>query len=268
MSSSPGATRSPTASILPAALTLGAVVVAILGAFLGSGAIGGTSVTEAADGWLSADATPVAPGGSAFSIWSVIYAGLALYAIWQLTRSARGSGRQRRLRPWAVASALLNALWLGAVQLDLLFVSVLVILALLAVLLRMLLIMISDHPSGWVEAVLTDGTFGLYLGWVSVATVANIAAWLAAAGAEGFGGWRWAAAAVIAVAAATGVGLAVFTRGRIAPALATSWGIAWIAVARTEGQWESSLLVWTAGIAAAVVLATAVAARLVSRSRP
>lgn len=47
-----------------------------------------------------------------------------------------------------------------------------------------------------------------------------------------------------------------------APALATAWGLAWIAVGRTEGQFESPALVWAAGIAAAVVLLAPLLRRL------
>ncbi|WIM72000.1 hypothetical protein QP028_11290 [Corynebacterium suedekumii] len=63
------------------------------------------------------------------------------------------------------------------------------------------------------------------------------------------------AAAVAALAAFRG-------GGRIAPALATAWGLAWIAVARTEGEFASEALVWTAAAAAAVVLLAAMASRI------
>ena len=49
--------------------------------------------------------------------------------------------------------------------------------------------------------------------------------------------------------------------GGASPALATSWGLAWIAVARTGGRFDSDTLVWTAAAAAAVVLLVAVARR-------
>src|SRR5690625_3535793 len=95
-----------------------AVVVAVVLAFVGSGALGGTPVSEAAGGALSADATPFAPGGPAFSIWSVIYIGLAAYAVYQLLPKQRASARHARLRPWACASVLLYAAWIGVVPLD------------------------------------------------------------------------------------------------------------------------------------------------------
>ena len=238
-------------------ITLLGVAAAIVAAFVGSGALGGTPVAEAAGGALSADATPVAPAGSAFGIWSVIYLGLVAYALWQLTATARRSARQRALRPWALASVLLNAAWIWTVQLDQIAASVLVIAVLLGVLVRIMYLLGAPRTGGVVELVVTDGTFGLYLGWVSVATLANTFAWLAAEGVDPVTG---VPLGLVGIVAAAGIGLAtaLLSRGRVAPALATAWGLAWVAVGRTEGRFESGALVWTAAVASAVVLVVAV----------
>ena len=136
----------------------------------------GTEVQNSSGGRLSANATLIAPAGPAFSIWSVIYIGLAAFAIWQWTpaprpaRETRGRrlarrgvhAAQRRLaagHPTRVAAA-----------------SVAVIVALLAVLLVLNRRLAARSPASTVEKIVVDGTFGLYLGWVSVATFANIAA--------------------------------------------------------------------------------------------
>ena len=242
-------------------ITLLGTAAAIVAAFIGSGALGGTPVAEAAGGALSADATPVAPAGSAFSIWSLIYLGLAAYALWQLTPVARRSLRQRALRPWALASVLLNAVWIWTVQLDAVWASVLVIIALLSVLIRIMFILGAPRTGGVVELAVADGTFGLYLGWVSVATLANTYAWLAANEVELVTGVPFGVVGIL-VAAAIGVATALLSGGRVAPALATAWGLAWVAVGRTEGRFESQALAWTAAICAAVVLIVAVLNRL------
>ena len=238
-------------------VTLLGTVAAIVVASIGSGAMGGTPVAEAAGGALSADATPIAPAGPAFGIWTVIYAGLAAYALWQLTPGARRSPRQAAVRPWALASVVLNAVWIWTVQLDAVWASVLVIVALLAVLIRIMFILGAPRTGGAVELVVTDGTFGLYLGWVTVATLANTFAWLTSIGFEPL---TSVSAGIAGIVVATGIGVAtaLFSRGRVAPALATSWGLAWVAAGRSEGRFESSVLVWTAAVAAAVVLVVAV----------
>jgi len=243
-----------------AIITVLGVAAAIAMAVIGSGALGGTAVAEAAGGALSADATPLAPAGTAFSIWSVIYAGLAAYALWQLTPTARASERQRVLRPWAILSAFLNAGWLFTVQFDALWLSVIVIVALLAVLIRITYILGRPRTGGVIELILTDGTFGLYFGWVLVATFANTWATLSAAGVTALEEIPLGVVGIV-VAGVVAAVAALLDGGRIAPALATSWGLAWIAVARTGGRFDSDTLVWTAAAAAAVVLLVAVARR-------
>ncbi|WP_293951791.1 TspO/MBR family protein [uncultured Corynebacterium sp.] len=240
-------------------ITLIGTAFAIFTAFLGSGAIRGTPIAEAAGGALSADATPLAPAGAAFGIWSVIYAGLAGYAIWQLFPAARRSPRQKHLRPWALLSVILNAVWIWTVQFDQLWASVLVITVLLAVLIRIMYILGEPRTGGWPDLILTEATFGLYFGWVLVATFANIFAFLADSGLDMFTDIAVGVGGIV-LAGLIGVVTAIVDGGRIAPALATSWGLAWIAVGRTTGSYESQLLVVTAAAASAIVLLSALIA--------
>jgi len=248
-------------------LVLAGALVAIAGSFLGSGALGGTPIQDAAGGWLDEDSTPLAPGTGAFRIWSLIYLGLLAYSVWQLLPAQRGSARHRQLRPWAVASMLLNAAWIWVVQAGWLGMSLVVIFVLLAVLARIFVLLARSRPEGTADAVITDGTFGLYFGWVTIATVANTSAVLAAAGFEGFAlPVPVIASPVLAVAALLGVATAWRSGGRLAPALALSWGLAWIAVGRLDGGLISTGTAVAAGICAAVVLVAAVALRLRKRA--
>ncbi|RXZ48791.1 tryptophan-rich sensory protein [Agromyces fucosus] len=231
---------------------------AVIGAFIGSGAAGGTPVQDASGGALAADATLLAPGGGAFSIWSVIYVGLVAYAVWQFLPAQRAAERQRRLGYLVAASLVLNAAWILSIQFDQLALSVPVIVALLVVLILAFRICRATRPAGPVDAVLTDGTIGLYLGWVSVATAANITAVLVAAG---FDGWGLApevwAIGVLAVVGIIGVWLAVWDRGRIAPTISLAWGLSWIAAARlTDAPPSTPTAVAAIAAAAAIVIAT------------
>lgn len=235
-------------------------VLAVIGSFIGSGAAGGTPIQDAAGGALAADATLIAPGGSAFSIWSVIYLGLVAYAIWQALPAQRSAERHRRLGYWVAASLLLNAAWILSIQFDLLPLSVPIIAALLVVLIRAFVLSLELRPTGRIDAVLTDGTIGLYLGWVCVATAANITAWLVSTGIPpvGSGADVWGVS-VIGVAGLVGLLVASRGRGRIAPTLSLCWGLAWVAVARLTGDLLSTPTAVAAIIAVAVVLvATAI----------
>jgi len=242
---------------------------AVVGAFIGSGAAGGTPVQDAAGGALAADATPVAPGGGAFGIWSVIYVGLLAYAVWQALPGQRTAERHRRLGYWLAASLLLNAAWILSIQLDLLPLSVPVIAALLAVLVVAFRIALATRTKSVVEAVVTDGTIGLYLGWVTIATAANVTALLVATGFDGFGiGADAWAVVVLLVAAAVGMATAVGGRGRLAPAASLAWGLVWVAIARlTYGPLSTPAAIAALAAAAAVVL-TAVVVRLRANRTP
>ncbi|GAA1829919.1 tryptophan-rich sensory protein [Agromyces salentinus] len=244
-------------------------VLAVIGAFIGSGAAGGQRVQNASNGALSADATLVAPGGGAFSIWSLIYLGLLVYAVWQFLPAQRSAERHRRIGWWVAASMLLNAAWILSVQFDQLWLSVPVIVVLLVVLVIAFRRSLILPPRNVVDAVVTDGTIGLYLGWVCVATVANVAAVLVAAG---FGGWglpaeTWAVT-MVAVAGLVGIALAVWDRGRIAPTLSLGWGLAWIAVARLTDEPSSTVTGVAAIIAVFAVVLVTVAMRVVAIRRP
>ena len=233
-------------------------VAAVVVSFLGSGAWIGTPIAEAAGGALSATSTLVAPAGPAFSIWSVIYTGLIVYAVWQFLPGR--TARHDALRAPIIASMLLNAAWILAIQLGQVWLSVVVIVALLTVLVRVFVLLQQRTPEGLADAVITDGTMGLYLGWVCVATIANISAWLVSLGITD--GARIWAVVVLVVAAAVGVLLVRYSSGAIAPTLSIVWGLGWLAQGRLSGELTDATVGWTAVLAAAIVAVSTVATRL------
>ena len=239
-------------------------VFAMIGAFVGSGAAGGTPIEEAAGGALAADATLIAPAGAAFAIWSVIYFGLIVYAVWQLLPAQSSAERHRRLGYWIAASLLLNAFWILSIQFDLLALSVPIIVVLLAVLVQAFLQAVAYPATSTADTIITDGTIGLYLGWVAIATAANVTALLVASGFTGLGlpPELWAVV-VIAAAAGAGVALAITGRGRFAPALALSWGLAWVAVGRLATEPASTITGVAAIVAIVVILGVTLQRRLV-----
>ncbi|MEH0109397.1 tryptophan-rich sensory protein [Tersicoccus sp. MR15.9] len=248
------------------------LVLALAGSAWGSGAFGGSGIQNAASGALGPDATLLAPARPAFAIWSVIYLGLTLYAVWQALPRQRTNPRQRDTGYTAAVSMLLNAGWILVAQAGWLPLTVPVIVALLVVLVVLYRRLITGPNPRPLEAVLVDGTFGLYLGWVSVATTANVTAALAgplaAAGLDLDGGAVWWAILVIAVVAVVGAGLALSGDGRVTPALALAWGLAWIAVSRLDGTLRSTPTAVTAIAAAVLILGwTALVRGLTTRRR-
>ncbi len=243
-------------------------VVAVVGSVIGSGFVVGTPIEQAAGGALAADATLVAPAGTAFSIWSVIYTGLIILAVYQALGSQREDARQRRAGWWVVASLLLNAAWILIVQAGSVLGSLVVIVALLLVLLVTLGQLNRTRPTSPVQAFLLDGVMGFYTGWVVVATVANAAAALVDVvgwDAVGAAATTWAVGLLL-LAGLVGVAVVSVGPGRFGPALSLAWGLVWVAVARTSGSPTSVVVSVVAVLLALVVLAAPVLARLRSRS--
>ncbi|MDF9715065.1 tryptophan-rich sensory protein [Nocardioides sp. ChNu-153] len=247
-----------------------AYVACIVGNLFGAGVVGPVEVSTAGNEAFAADASLLTPAGSAFSIWSVVYAGLTLHVAVQWLPSRATSARHRATGWLVVAASLLNAGWLTVSLQGYLWTSVVVIAALLAVLVEIVR-RLTRHPAGGTdrtgltERVAVDGTFGLYVGWVSLAVVANVAAASTAQGAARTGD----VAVTVAVVVLVGVALvtALVARawgGRVAVALAQAWGLAWVAYGRLAGDPESLVVGLVAGVAALVPL---VAVGVVRRGR-
>jgi hypothetical protein len=235
------------------------------GTLVGTGVIG-TPVAQTSGGSLSDNATLVAPAGPAFAIWSVIYAGLAAYTVWQWAPALMNSTRMRRTGWLAAMSMVLNASWLLVVQQDWIWASVAVILALLVTLLEIVRRLDQHQPTSRLDVVVTDGTFGLYLGWVSVATVANVAAALTDSGVRVARTLEVLSAVTVVVAVTlAGIVLARSFGGRWAVAAAMAWGFGWVAFGRLSEAPES---VATAVAAIAGALAVLAAAALFHRPKP
>ena len=256
-----------TADRVRAIVVLVAVPATLLGAALGSGLLGGGTAEGVGEGAFASNATPLAPGGPAFSIWSVIYLGLTAYGIWQVLPRNHADPRQRQMGWLALASLVLNAAWILASLANAVALTVVIIVALLLSLIAIFEVLRRIRPRSFVETVVVDGTFGLYFGWVCVATVANVAAWLADMGLR-IEAFDVPAAIVLAVVGAIGVAIALRGRGRIGPMLSIAWGVSWIAIARATDEPASMTVAVVAAIVAAIVVATTIAVRARSHRQP
>lgn len=125
-----------------------------------------------------------APAGYAFSIWGLIYTLLGIYVIYQLTR--KDDALLARVNQIFIVNALLNAAWLFAWHYNVIWLSVIIMLAMLATLIR-----IADITRTGVKTVkerwLVRLPFSVYFGWITVATIANITVLLVSLGWNGFG---------------------------------------------------------------------------------
>jgi len=114
------------------------------------------------------------PAGYVFSIWGLIYLGLIAYAIYQALPSQRENPRLRAIGWPVVLSGIANSVWIFLWHYEL---FVLTIFAMLTLLVSLIIIyirlgvgrMITTKSETWFVQV----PFSIYLGWITVATVAN-----------------------------------------------------------------------------------------------
>ncbi|MET0812181.1 MAG: tryptophan-rich sensory protein [Microbacterium sp.] len=233
---------------------ISSTVFMIIAAVVGAGVLGGTPVQDLQDGALAADATLLAPAGPAFSIWTAIYVLTIAYAIWQALPSQRARERQRALGWWIALTAVLNGVWLLLAQYATLPLTVIGIVALLIALCVTFQRTVSFESEGFLDTFFADASVGLHLGWVSLATVANITAWLTA---EGPAEWEAAGTAlgviVLIVVGLIGLAIAWISRWRVAPGLALAWGLSWLAYNRLELTPHDAAIGVTAAVVALAV---------------
>ena len=188
------------------------------------------------------------PAGYVFSIWSLIFLGWIAFIIFQLQPSERDNPRLRRLGYLFALSNLANAAWLFCWHYNLFGLSVLVMLTLLGLLIASYLrLNVNRSPVSRLEYWSVDVLFSVYLGWITVATVANISDWLYFVGWDGFGipAQTWA---VIMLAVASLLGLAMaWTRRDAGYLLVLVWAFIGIAI-KQMGEPMVMVSAWIAAV--------------------
>ncbi len=128
------------------------------------------------------------PAGYVFAIWGVIYIGWIAFAIYQARSSQKESPRLRKLGYAFALSGVFNAAWLFCWHYNYFGLSVLVMLALLGLLIvSYLRLDVGSTPVTTAEKWSVDIPFSIYLGWITVATVANVSDYLYLIQWNGFG---------------------------------------------------------------------------------
>jgi hypothetical protein len=191
------------------------------------------------------------PAGYVFSIWGIIYLGWIAFTIFQFQPSQRDNPRLRRLGYLFAISNIANAAWLFCWHYNLFGLSVIVMLSLLGLLIASYLrLNVNRSDVTRTEYWSADVLFSVYLGWITVATVANITDWLYFVGWDGFGipAQSWAVFMLV-VASALGF-LMTLTRRDVGYVAVLVWAFAGIAVK----QVSAPSVVTTAWIASAVML--------------
>jgi hypothetical protein len=129
------------------------------------------------------------PAGITFSIWSVIYLLLLVFVIWQVVQVFKKSENTRvvgAIGPWFLVSSLANCSWILAWHYVLPVLSLGIMIVLLISLINIYLILHKQNPSiNGISFYLIFPVFSIYLGWITVATIANTTAVLVHLGWQG-----------------------------------------------------------------------------------
>lgn len=203
------------------------------------------------------------PAGYVFSIWGLIYLLLAVFIVYQALPSQKDNPRLERLGYLFAISCVFNFFWIIVWHYELILLSELMMLGILATLIMSYeRLGIGTSQVGTAERWAVRLAFSIYLGWITVATVANTSVLLIS---WGFDGGAFAPVwTVIAIAAALGIGLMVLARRSDIPyTLVIVWAFAGIAAK----QWGATGSAVVAALAAAAVLVVAMGMRLAGSRR-
>ncbi|MEP7258523.1 MAG: hypothetical protein ABI687_09045 [Flavitalea sp.] len=125
------------------------------------------------------------PAGITFAIWGVIYTGLIAFSIYHI-RMAYTKNEQHpanrdtsRIGALFIINNLVTTAWLIGWTNEQLLLCVILILIQLFTLIRIhLRLKIHNAHSSAISKIFTQFPLSVYLGWISIATIANISSWL------------------------------------------------------------------------------------------
>jgi translocator protein len=210
------------------------------------------------------DSYPVifTPAGYVFSIWGLIYLGLLGFVIYQALPGQRDNPRLEQVGYWFAWSCVFNSIWIFLWHYELMLWSVLVMAGILVSLILVYLRLETGRSQvSAAETLLARLPFSIYLGWISVATIANVSVLLYSLGWDGFGLVEQIVT-VILLAIGCLLGFLMARRhGEIAYPLVLAWAFAGIVV----NQSGFILVVIAAGLASVAMLAAALSALLLRR---
>jgi len=208
----------------------------------------------------------VIPAGYVFSIWGVIYLGLLAFAVIQALPGRAADPRLRAIGWPAVLANVLNGAWIVAWHWELFPLS----LALMAGLLAVLVVIgerlqVGRTATRGADTWAVNVPWTVYLGWITVATITNVAVVLAAAGYTGAGiePTAWAAGVLL-----VGVGIGgwwLATRRAVAYGLVLAW--AYLGIAAKEQATEAVAGTALLGAAAFAAMVLGIAARRLRDAR-
>ena len=207
--------------------------------------------------------TLVTPAGYVFSIWGIIYILLGAFVIYQALPSRNNRGFTERIGWLFVLSSIINVVWIFFWQFEYLAVSVVLIFLLLATLIAIYVRLgVGKSKVGLDDRLAVHLPFSVYLGWITVASIANVATALVSLNWDGAGITSETWAIFVVAVALVITALMLITRRDIAYSLVIIWALVGIAVKQSGNQTIVMLAEISTVIVAVMLLATIIIAKV------
>lgn len=243
--------------ILQVSNIIALVITLIMNFLSGIGLINEKSVGEVSDNYPNL----FTPAGFTFSIWSIIYLFLILYVVFQAKDVFKSEKENmvfiEQISIFFILSCVLNSVWLVVWLYELILLSLIImILLLLDLIIIYLRLNIAREDVDRKVKILVWIPFSLYLGWISIATIANTTVFLVSINWDGFGISPFIWTIIILIVALILTLAVLFTRKDIIYPLVTIWALFGIIAARISQNYELAIF--------AAILALILAATLIS----
>lgn len=184
------------------------------------------------------------PAGITFSIWGILYLLMSFFTVFQFRTDYRPI--VKRIGLFFAGSCLLNSLWIFAWHYERLNLSIVVMTGLL-----IMLVIINKNVAGS-RLRLPKAVFGLYLGWICIATIANITAVLVFSNWTGWGLTEVSWTVIMIFAGLIITAKTMFTYNNLYIGLAASWAFSGIIIKQYPGN---TTVFSTALVAMLIILA-------------
>lgn len=208
------------------------------------------------------------PAGLTFSIWGIIYLWLAVFIGFQVVALFRPALNARvgpivdKIGWYFVATCVLNTAWMFAWHWEQLEISVVVMLGFLFTLLSLNeKIGVGRSKSNNLEKGIAHWPLGIYQGWISVATIANITALLVGRGWQGGGMGEVFWAVLLIVIGAVAAIFILFRQNNLGHGLAVAWAFLGINLKRNSVPDAASEMVGVTALVAMGIVLVVVALR-------
>ncbi len=229
------------------------VILIMIGAngFAGANEINGNTIASLSDKYFNL----FTPADYAFSIWGLIFLALLIHGIWQLRLAFGKTDNDTTITaigPWLILANVFNVSWIFAWLYEQTLWSVMIMALLLFSLIRIVIrLNMEKYDADFKTIAFTWWPISIYVGWIAVATVANISAYLAQIGwSAAFSEQAWTV--IMMLVASLIYAFMIYSRNMRESGLVGVWAL----LAISFRHWDSMpVLQWTALLLASSLLA-------------